>query len=72
MAKIKVTKNKSLPEYPPDHKVGMEVPEGGSDCAKCSFWDGEDCENKLFRQWNGSGTIPTAPTKYCCDFFKSR
>lgn len=72
MPKIKVSKAKKLPEYPADHKLGMEVPEGGSDCAKCFFWDGQDCENKLFRQWNnGSGNIPVKPEKYCCDFFKT-
>ena len=70
MAKIKV-KGKGKITYPADHKLGMVVPKGGSNCAKCKFWDGEDCENKLFRQWNGSGEIPGEPTKYCCDFFKS-
>jgi hypothetical protein len=59
-------------EYPPNHKVGMVVPVGGSDCAKCKFWDGKDCENKYFRQWNNrSGKIPVAPEKYCCDFFET-
>lgn len=58
-------------EYPADHKLGMIVPLNGSDCAKCSYWDGEDCENKLFRQWNnGSGKIPVEPNRYCCDLFK--
>ena len=72
MAKIKVG-GKKLPEYPANHKVGMVVPDGGSDCAKCSFWDGEDCENKLFREWNnGSGEISVAPTRYCCDFFEAK
>lgn len=71
MAKIRVSKKK-LPEYPADHPLGMIVPEGGSDCAKCFFWDGKDCENSFYRKWNnGSGDIPVAPTKYCCDFFKS-
>lgn len=69
MAKIKVS-TKKLPAYPADHKLGMQVPDGGSDCAKCSFWDGKDCENKLFREWNGSGKIPVAPEHYCCDFFE--
>ena len=72
MAKIKVTKNKTLPEYPPDHKLGMEVPEGGSDCAKCEYWKEGQCHQKLFIQWNGSGQIPTKPERYCCDFFESK
>ena len=72
MAKIKVG-GKKLPVYPPDHQLGMEVPEGGSDCAKCHFWDGEDCENAYYRQWNnGSGDIPVSPNKFCCDFFKPK
>ena len=73
MAKISVKKKpeKKLPEYPADHQLGMEVPQGGSDCSKCSFWDGEDCENKYYREWNnGSGDIPVEPARYCCDFFK--
>ena len=73
MAKIKVKKKSGLIDYPPGHQLGMIVPDGGSDCAKCKFWDGEDCENKLFRQWNnGSGEIPVAPTKYCCDLFATK
>lgn len=68
MAKLK-RNIKKLPAYPPDHKLGMEVPNGGSNCAKCSFWDGDDCENKTFREWNGSGDIPVAPERYCCDFW---
>lgn len=73
MVKIKTSKGKGPIAYPPDHKLGMVVPEGGSMCGRCSFWDGEDCENKLFREWNnGSGEIPTSPTKYCCDLFNTR
>jgi hypothetical protein len=73
MAKVKVKKGKGPMEYPPDHQLGMVVPLNGSDCAKCSFWDGEDCENKYFRKWNnGSGEIPTTPDRYCCDLFKTK
>lgn len=69
MIKIKV-KGKSSITYPADHKLGMVVPKGGSNCAKCKFWDGEDCENKAFRSWNnGSGDIPVSPDSYCCDLF---
>jgi len=70
MAKIKV--NKKLPEYPPNHKLGMEVPEGGSDCAKCEYWKNDLCSNSYFIKWNGTGEIPTKPEKYCCDFFETK
>jgi len=71
MAKIVVKKSKGPIEYPPNHQLGMVVPLNGSDCAKCSFWDGKDCENERFRKWNnGSGKIPVSPERYCCDLFK--
>lgn len=62
----------SKTEYPPNHKVGMKVPVGGSDCAKCSYWTDNECSNKYFRQWNNrSGKIPTSSDRYCCDFFET-
>jgi hypothetical protein len=64
-------KNKKLPEYPSDHKVGMRVPEGGSDCAKCEYLDGKNCTQKIFIQWNGSEVIPAPVDEYCCDFFEA-
>ena len=68
-----ISTNKGQISYPSDHKLGMVVPVGGSDCEKCSFWDGKDCENKLFRKWNnGSGIIPTTPDRYCCDLFDTK
>jgi hypothetical protein len=61
-----------LPVYPPDHKVGMEVPEGGSNCDKCKHLAGpQKCDDKEFVEWNGSDRIPVATSRYCCDFFKT-
>lgn len=71
MAKIKIG-TKKLPEYPPDHKVGMRVPVGGSDCEKCKYVEGQKCSNKLFSQWNGSDIIPASVNAYCCDFFEAK
>ena len=56
--------------YPADHKVGMRVPKGGSDCAKCEYVDGQYCGNKYFQKWNGSDKIPAPTNEYCCDFFE--
>jgi hypothetical protein len=60
-------------EYPPNHKVGMRVPKGGSCCANCKFWDGKDCESKYYRMWNNrSGKIPAPPDEYCSDFWEPK
>lgn len=58
--------------YPPDHKLGMHVPVGGSDCAKCKFVDGQDCTNKIFVRWNGDAKIPALTNEYCCDMFETK
>lgn len=71
MAKIKVSAKK-LPQYPADHKVGMVVPVGGSDCEKCEYLSGQKCTNKIFTQWLGSDIIPAPVNKYCCDLFESK
>ena len=59
-----------LPSYPADHKVGIRVPKGGSDCAKCEYVDGQDCTQEQFVKWNGSERIPASTDEYCCDFFE--
>lgn len=59
-----------LPKYPPDHQVGMTVPVGGSDCAKCEYVEGQNCTNENFVKWNGSEEIPDQTDRYCCDFFE--
>ena len=71
-------KKNLLPIYPASHQVGMEVPEGGSNCEKCEYVrDGKDCANKKFQQWQKNlgikkyWVIPKAITKYCCDFFEA-
>lgn len=71
MAKIKVAAKK-LPEYPANHKLGMEVPQGGSDCKKCEYVEGQKCNNKIFVKWNGSDVIPAPVDKYCCDMFETK
>jgi hypothetical protein len=60
-------------QYPSDHKLGMRVPKGGSDCAKCEYVNGQNCTNKIFVRWNGgSSTIPSPIDEYCCDFFEPK
>lgn len=63
---------KVLPDYPKDHLVGMRVPKGGSDCAKCEYVDGQNCKNKLFTKWQGSDRIPAPTDEFCCDFFEPK
>lgn len=59
------------PIYPPGHLLGMEVPDGGSSCAKCRFWHVDHCHNEGFVRWNGgSSKIPVEPDCYCCDLFE--
>jgi hypothetical protein len=67
-------KSKKLPEYPANHQVGIRVPKGGSDCAKCEYLDQDtmkDCEQEQFIAWNGSSAIPGKIDEYCCDFFEA-
>ena len=63
-----------LPKYTKDHQVGMKVPKGGSDCAKCEYIDasGTRCGQKDFVKWNGGPVIPAPDDEYCCDFFTTR
>lgn len=68
-----IPKVKGPVEYPKDHMPGMKVPKGGSSCSSCKYWDGDDCENKYYRKWNGgSGEIPTDPDSYCSDWFEPK
>lgn len=67
-------KKRKLPKYPSDHKVGMEVPQGGSDCAKCEYVSEDQlrCANNSFVKWNGSHLLPKSADRYCCDFFEAK
>lgn len=60
-----------LPNYPASHLVGMEVPKGGSSCAKCEYvsTDGKSCSQKDFVKWNGSKELPKPADCFCCDFY---
>jgi broad specificity phosphatase PhoE len=60
----------SLPVYPPDHKVGMVVPVGGSNCAKCEYVNGQNCKQTQFVEWNRSSEIPAPVDSYCCDMYE--
>jgi broad specificity phosphatase PhoE len=56
--------------FPADHKLGMKVPKGGSNCAKCEYVDGQNCKEKIFIKWNGGPVIPKDVNEYCCDMFE--
>jgi hypothetical protein len=71
-AEKKVMRKQSAVKYPADHKLGMRVPLGGSDCAKCEYVDVQDCTNDIFIKWNGSSVIPEATNSYCCDMFEAK
>ena len=67
------SKPKAKVHYPADHQVGMQVPKGGSDCAKCEYVseDEKRCSNPDFVKWNGSKILPHPANQYCCDFFET-
>jgi broad specificity phosphatase PhoE len=73
--KKKDPKDAKKPQYPPDHKPGMKVPKGGSNCAKCEYLKDADkklCGNEYFIKWNGSELIPGEIDAYCSDYFESK
>jgi hypothetical protein len=70
--------NEDSSYYPEDHLLGMVVPKGGSDCAKCKFLSKlHYCKNKGFQKWmkdtfpnvDDPSMIPAPADEYCCDLF---
>lgn len=68
-------------KLPPDHLFAMEVPKGGSSCAKCHYvgQDSEHCGNSYFQNWRKSlghmedpGLLPKPANEYCCDVFEAK
>jgi len=58
--------------YPANHKPALRVPKGGSCCANCKFWDGNDCESKEYQKWAGTDKIPVPPDEFCSDWWEPR
>ena len=61
------------PTYPLDHRAGMQVPKGGSSCAKCRYVSSNHkrCANRYFQAWNnGSSKLPMPADQYCSDYFE--
>jgi len=66
-------------ELPEGHLFGMEVPVGGSNCAKCKFVsaDKKRCSSTYFQDWQKSlkvedpGALPKPANRYCCDVFSA-
>ncbi len=59
-------------DYSENHKLGMEVPEGGSSCSNCIFLgiDHKTCKNKEWIKWNsGNNKLPVEDERYCCDLY---
>lgn len=60
-------------QYPLDHKPGMRVPKGGSDCAKCEYLssDSAHCRNPDWIAWHrGDDKLPYPADEYCCDWYE--
>jgi len=63
------------PQYPSDHKPGMRVPKGGSNCANCEYLKDPEkkiCGNPYFVKWNGSEIIPGEIDAYCSDWWEPK
>jgi uncharacterized protein len=68
--------------YGKKHIPGMQVPEGGSNCAKCEYNEKSPltCGNPDWIEWrkslgfeenaNGTMDLPMANTVYCCDWYE--
>lgn len=57
---------------PKDHKAGMRVPKGGSNCSNCAALgeDGATCRSPDFIKWNGgSNKLPAPADEYCSDWY---
>lgn len=64
----RVAAEKALPV---NHQLGMRVPKGGSNCAKCKFLKSPtECGNAAFVKWNGSAKLPAPANRYCCDLYE--
>ncbi len=64
---------KALSTLKSKHKVGVEVPVGGSSCSTCEYLseDGLKCKNKEWIKWNKENNIlPFPANRYCCDFYE--
>jgi hypothetical protein len=69
-----VTADGNILQFPDDHKGGMAVPPGGSNCLKCRFLQDKDtkiCGEPNFIQWNGGSVIKGDLDSYCSDWFKA-
>lgn len=66
---------KKKPTYPKDHKPAMEVPKGGSSCAKCEYLKDADkrlCGNPHYQAYYGTDKIPLPIDQYCSDWFAEK
>jgi hypothetical protein len=61
-------------KYPASHKLGMQVPTGGSMCDNCRFLgdDQKTCKHPEWIKWNGGDNkLPFPDENYCCDLWIS-
>jgi hypothetical protein len=71
MKLIELLLKESKITYPKNHKPGMRVPEGGSMCANCEYWEKDDnlCNNKYWKSWAETDKVPYPGDEYCCDWW---
>jgi hypothetical protein len=64
---------KAIEVLPPNHELGMKVPQGGSRCGNCEYLASETtCGNPGFVKWHGSDKLPAPKDSYCCDLYEPR
>lgn len=60
------------PTYPPDHKPALEVPKGGSSCASCRYYKGDQkCGSPDYAKYYGTDAIPLPPDRWCSDWYEA-
>jgi hypothetical protein len=67
---------RTLP-LPADHQPAMHVPQGGSMCANCKFYDPTatrnaqygQCREVNYQAFYGTTAIPCPPDQFCSDWY---
>ena len=72
MSYLRIALAPKQPTYPPDHKPALEVPKGGSSCATCQFYKGnQKCGSPDYAKFYGTDHIPLPPDRFCSDWWEA-